>query len=463
MVRSLRLRLTLWYLGFFSLLVLLFCFLVYSVVSRSLLKRLDEVMISQSNTAASLMREELEEMHGDAGGAAADVLSEVQPQSSILAIFEHTKLLAASVEGQTSSLESAAAEALRSHDPETVFEMTHWGKHGARAAGRKLGYAGRNFTVVALEPMDSVASDLQLLRRALAIAFPVLLIIAGAGGYLLTCRGLAPLGWMAEQTHKITSENLGDRLEIGHAAQELTALAGSFNELLGRLDQSFETMRRFVQDASHELRTPIAVIRGEADVSLSRDRSGAEYRDSLAIIQEESRRLSRLVDDLLNLARADAGHVQLRVEELYLNDLLSECCRSVQPLAAAHHIQVQCRCAQDVPFRGDEELLRRMVVNLLDNAIRYTPPGGKVSAILETQGSDVRIRIADNGIGIDAKESQHVFERFYRADQSRSRKQDGFGLGLSIVKWIAESHHGAVEVASQPGHGSTFTVHLQRG
>jgi signal transduction histidine kinase len=221
-------------------------------------------------------------------------------------------------------------------------------------------------------------------------------------------------------------------------------------------------MRRFVQDASHELRTPLAVIRGEADVALSRERPVAEYRESLATIQQEAQRLSRLVDDLLNLARADAGRVQLRVEELYLNDLLSECCRSVQPLAAARQIELECHCAGDVPLRGDEGLLRRMVINLLDNAVRYTPPGGKVSASLEAYGADVRIRIADTGIGIAPESAGRVFERFYRADPSRSREQDGFGLGLSIVKWIAESHHGQVELRSQPGEGSTFTVHLAR-
>jgi heavy metal sensor kinase len=329
-------------------------------------------------------------------------------------------------------------------------------------AARRLAYRNRAFRVLALGSLDAIAADLQTVRRTFYVALPMLLLLAGGGGYLLTRRGLAPLGRMAEQSQRITGQNLSVRLEIGRAAEELESLAASFNELLARLDQSFDTMRRFVQDASHELRTPLAIIRGEADVALSRDRTAAEYRESLAAIQDESQRLSRLVDDLLNLARADAGRVQIKVEDLYLNELLSECCRSVQPLAAARQIDLQCRCAEDIAFRGDEVLLRRMVVNLLDNAVRYTLPGGKVSATLEAQGPDVRIRVTDTGIGIDAEASRHVFERFYRADQARSRQQDGFGLGLSIVKWIAESHQGGVELASQPGAGSTFTVSLAR-
>jgi len=297
-----------------------------------------------------------------------------------------------------------------------------------------------------------------VVRRVLFFALPLLVAVAGLGGYLLASRSLAPVGWMAAQARQITGSNLHTRLDIGHAAEELEVLAASFNELLSRLDQSFESMRRFVADASHELRTPIAVIRGEADVALAHERGSAEYRESLAIILDESQRLSRLVDDLLNLARADAGHVQLQVAEFYLNDLVAECCRSVQRLAAGRQIELDCRCAGDVPFRGDEGLMRRLVVNLLDNAIRYTPPGGKVSAVLEAEGPDLRIRVSDTGVGIAPEAAEHIFERFYRGDKARSRQDGGFGLGLAIVKWIAESHHGAVELSSHPGAGTTFTV-----
>ena len=462
MVRSLRLQLTVWYLAFFSVLFLLLSVALYGVLSRSMQTRLDETLISQAGTAAKLLQEELEEMHGDAVGAASDVLSELQPSGQTIAFLESTHVVAGGTQAEQAALASAGKAALAIDASETVLALPRWGTQGARAAAHRLSFRGRTFTILAVEPLDSIAADLSSLRRVLALALPLLILIAAAGGYWLTRRGLAPLGSMAEQAKRITSQNLDARLEIGHAAEELALLSTSFNELLSRLDQSFDSMRRFVQDASHELRTPLAVIRGEADVALSRERGAAEYRESLATIQQESQRLSRLVDDLLNLARADAGRVQLRIEQLYLNDLLTECCRSVQPLAAARQIELECSCAADVPFRGDEGLLRRMVINLLDNAVRYTPPGGKVSAALETQSDAVRIRITDTGTGIGPEAASRVFERFYRADESRSRQQDGFGLGLSIVKWIAESHHGAVELTSQPGQGSTFTVHFAR-
>jgi two-component system OmpR family sensor kinase len=460
MIKSLRLQLASWYLAFFSVMFLAFCLVLYGSLSNALERRLAEGLTTTVNISAKLLQEELDEMDDDAPQAAAEVISKMGPSSGEIAIFEGSNLLAATDPGDKEELESAAAEAIGGSSERVAWILPHWGKSGARAGAKHLSSRGHTFVVLAVEPMDSMVRGLQVLRQTFWLVMPLLLALAGVGGYLLTRRGLAPLGSMAEQTRTITGQNLERRLEIGKAAEELTTLAASFNELLSRLDQSFGSMRRFVQDASHELRTPLAVIRSEADVALSHDRTTAEYKESLAVIQEESRRLSRLVDDLLNLARADAGHAQLHVEQLYLNDLLSECCRSVQPLAAARNIELECRSGEDVAVQGDEELLRRMMVNLLDNAIRYTPPGGRVSATIEAHGADVRIRVVDTGVGIAPDATGHVFERFYRADKVRNRQQGGFGLGLAIVKWIAESHHGAVDLTSQPGQGSTFTVRL---
>jgi heavy metal sensor kinase len=267
---------------------------------------------------------------------------------------------------------------------------------------------------------------------------------------------------MAKQAHRITGSNLETRIEIDNAAEELAVLVTSFNQLLARLDQSFATMRRFVADASHELRTPVSVIRGEADVALSQERSPGEYRESLAVVLDESRRISLLVDDLLNLARADAGHVVLQTHDFYLNELLTECCRSVQGAANAHGLTLECLPGGDLQFTGDEQLLRRLVINLLDNAIRYTPSGGKVTAALADGATSVQLRVSDTGIGIAPGDATRVFERFYRTGEARSRQDGGFGLGLAIVRWIAESHRGTVECDSQPGHGSTFTVTLPK-
>jgi two-component system OmpR family sensor kinase len=452
MIKSFRVRLTLWYVGCFAALFTLLMAGLYGVLSRALTSRLDESLLSQSATAAALFQDEMGETQNDATKSAGEAVTNMRLGASKAAVLDGARVLAAS-----RPFDAAAAVRAGGGEKEAAYAIP-----GERAAVCRFNFNGHAYVAVASEPMDAIEASLAAIRRAMFLALPLILAIAGAGGYWFATRGMAPLDAMAAQARRISGSNLDARLEIGDAAEELTALAASFNELLGRLDQSFENMRRFVGDASHELRTPVAVIRGEADVTLSKERSAAEYKESLAIILDESRRLSRLVDDLLNLARADAGRVKLQAQEFYWNDLLTECCRSVQSLARAREIELECRCAADMPFSGDEELLRRMTLNLLDNAIRYTPPGGKVLAELETHAEGVRMRISDTGIGIGPDAAPHVFERFFRADQARSRGNGGFGLGLAIVKWIAESHRGAVELASRPGAGSTFTVTLPR-
>jgi len=454
MIKTFRMRLTLWYLGCFALLFFLLTAGLYGVLARALIGRLDEALVSQAATAASLFQDEMDESHGDIAASAREAVTNMRLPSSKAALVDGAapRALAASSPFDAVSIAQRAGRAA-----ESSFAIA-----GMRVAIHRFAVSGHPFTAIAAEPLDGVEADLAAIRRALFLALPLILAVAGAGGYWFAARSLKPLDSMAAQARLISGSNLDSRLQIGDAAAELTTLAASFNELLARIDQSFEGMRRFVADASHELRTPVAIIRGEADVALSNDRSAAEYRESLAIILDESRRLSVLVDDLLNLARADAGRVKLQQQPFYWNDLLTECCRAMQSLAAARRIELVCGTAPDIPFQGDEELLRRMTLNLLDNAIRYTPPGGRVAAELETRADGVLLRVSDNGAGIPPEAAPHVFERFFRADKARSRGHGGFGLGLAIVKWIAESHRGAVELASQPGAGSVFTVTLPR-
>jgi heavy metal sensor kinase len=436
LIRSFRAQLTALYLAFFSLLFVLFSIFLYSELSRSLIARLDDTLASEADTAAVLFPDELQEEKGDAAAAAREVVGELKVHGDFVAIRDGARVLAASPQSPP-------------------------GARG-RSAARTVQAGGRTYQIAVAASLDTIDAELAVVRRAIFIALPLILALAGFGGYALATRSLRPLGWMAEQARRITGSNLETRIQIDHAAEELAVLVTSFNELLSRLDQSFDTMRRFVADASHELRTPISVIRGEADVALSQERSPAEYRESLSIVLDEARRLSRLVDDLLNLARADAGHVTLQTHDFYLNELLAECCRSVQGLAHTRGLQLECRAGNDLQFTGDEQLLRRLLINLLDNAIRYTPSGGTVTAALETGATSVQLRVSDTGIGIAPADAARVFERFYRAGEARSRQDGGFGLGLAIVRWIAESHRGTVECSSELGRGSTFTVTLPK-
>jgi len=456
MFSSLRFRITVWYTVFFSLLFAAFAIFLYQVLAREALRRLDETLRSESATAPRLFLEELDEAKGDAAEAARVVIAEDRLAAGDLAIFQDRALVASSAPLSAEERNTLLATS------SGVVALPRLGRYGARAAASAIERNGRRYLLVVAAPLDTMAADLAAVRTVLWLTLPPLIALAALGGWWVATRNVAPLGWMAAQASAISCSNLEQRLEIGRAARELTVLAAAFNELLARIDQSFDAMRRFVADASHEMRTPVAVVRGEAEVALSRDRTPAEYQASLGLILDESRRLSKLVDDLLQLARADAGHVRLRDDEFYLNDLVAECCRSLQSLAAARQIDVQCQAATDAPFHGDQELLRRLVVNLLDNAIRYSEPGGRVEAAVYGAGADLRIVIADDGPGIPPDAAPHVFDRFYRADKARERERGGSGLGLAIVKWIAESHDGAVTFATHPGEGTTFTVSLPR-
>jgi heavy metal sensor kinase len=454
MIKSFRLQLTAWYLLLFTTVFVLFGLVLHQLLAGALYQRLDDSLFARARTAIQAFQSEVAESHGDVSVGARETLSELRERA---AIFESGRLLAAST--QVEQRELSWARVLAQTKPVLI---TSGAGSGTRSLAYPFSLNGRQFVLLISESLDPIAADLRLVRRMFWIALPLAVAIAGLGGFLLATRSLAPVRRMAAQAKSITDRNLRNGLDAGAASEEFQVLADSFNELLARLDRSFATMRRFVADASHELRTPLAIIRGEADVALAADRPAAEYKESTAIIQDEARRLSRLVDDLLNLARVDADSVKLQVESFYFDDLVSECCRSLQPLATAKGVTLGCQCPQDVMFNGDPELLRRLILNLLENAIRYTPVGGRVCVDLEVDDTAVRIKVSDTGVGIPPEAAPHVFERFYRVDSARSREQGGFGLGLSIVKWIAECHHGTVALTSQPGAGSTFTVRLQK-
>lgn len=326
-------------------------------------------------------------------------------------------------------------------------------------------------------PEDAVLRDF---LRAIAIAVPLSLLLAGIIGYALARKAFMPVMAMGEQAAQIGAESLHERLAVPNPHDELGRLATIFNGLLGRLEHAFTQQRNFMAGASHDLRTPVAILRAEADVALARaDRSAAEYRDSLEIIRQGTVELSSLVENLFTLARADAGDHPLARADLYLEELLSDCIRAARPLA--HHRGVTLHFSPDAeaPLHADEILLRRLVMNLLDNAIRHTPAGGSVDVELTVPTNDLpphyRIEVSDTGTGIPTEARPFIFDRFYRADPARSRtgqpherdastdsNASGAGLGLPIARWIAEAHGGTLELAEtmEGTPGSSFVLTL---
>jgi signal transduction histidine kinase len=270
---------------------------------------------------------------------------------------------------------------------------------------------------------------------------------------------------MSREASGISPDELRTRLTVRNDRDEVGRLGVIINSLLDRLSSSLEQQRRFVADASHELRTPLAILRGEAEVALAHnDRPAEDYRTSLGILHDESIHMAKIVDDLFTLARADAGQIQFHAKSLYLEEIVEEAVRSIRVLAAKKDITIECALEHCVPYEGDESLLRRLFLNLLDNAVKYSRPHSTVivSGKLSVDKRVYLVNIADSGPGIPESDREKIFERFYRVDKARTREDgavtSGSGLGLSIANWIADVHNAEISLTSSSESGSIFAV-----
>jgi heavy metal sensor kinase len=264
---------------------------------------------------------------------------------------------------------------------------------------------------------------------------------------------------MTQTVRRISGEHLQERLPETGSGDELDRLANTLNDMLGRLEDSFRQVRQFSADASHELQTPLTILKGEIEVALRSPRSPEDYQKVLHSCLEEIERIGRLVGGLLHLARADAGVLRLDLQPVDLLELATEVVARMRRLAEAKSIHLRSEYETPVFSQGDKEHLQRLLLNLLDNAIKYTQPGGLVTLSLTSKNSQARISVTDTGIGLSPSEQDQIFTRFYRSAEAKSQG-GGAGLGLCLVKSIAEAHGGSIEVSSTPGQGSTFTVVL---
>jgi two-component system OmpR family sensor kinase len=303
----------------------------------------------------------------------------------------------------------------------------------------------------------------QTLNRFLLImaaVLPLALLLASVGGWLLAKRALKPVDHMTRTARRISAESLDQRIAQSDSGDEMDRLAGTINDMLDRLDISIKQMRQFSADASHELQTPLTILKGEMEVALRSPRSPAEYQHVLQSGLEEIDRLNRLVEGLLLLARADAGVLRLDFAPVELETLLQEVAGQMNSLAQAKGIVMDSANLRPVKVRGDQEHLRRLLINLLDNALKYTPPGGEVSLSLTKDKGWARLEVADTGLGISQAEQELIFSRFHRAADTRTHDQRGVGLGLNIADSIVKAHGGTLTLQSKPGKGSTFCVEL---
>ena len=288
------------------------------------------------------------------------------------------------------------------------------------------------------------------------------LAVGGLAGWAFSRKALAPLARMADRARQITAEQLHGRMDIEPASAELEQLRDAFNDTLSRLERSFEQLRRFTADAAHELRTPLTALRSVGEVGLRSARSEEDLREVVGTMLEEVDRLSRLAGDLLGLARAESGQSPLRVEPLELAALAAEVCENLLVLAEVRGQLLDRSAVRPAEVLGDRVALRLALMNLVDNAIKYGPEGSRVSVVTGQSTKTAWVEVVDEGPGIALEHQVHVFERFYRVDEGRSRGRGGTGLGLALVKWTAEAHGGRVELESEPGRGSRFRMILPR-
>ncbi len=327
-----------------------------------------------------------------------------------------------------------------------------------RTLASRIPLGGEEFTILLLAPLEEVDREMGELISVLAMAVPLAILVAGGLAYWLARTALAPVQNLDRLTKEITAERLDRRLSVGNPHDELGRLTHTINEMIGRLERSFSEIRRFTADASHEIRTPLTAIRTESEVALRNPRSVSEYQHLLGSILEECDRLGRLTDQLLTLAREDAGARRAAPEVLDLAGLVSEVAETLRPVADNKGLRLDSLANGPLPIPGDRLALRQVFFNVLDNAIKFTPSGGSIQIQLQQKDGEAVVSIHDTGIGIPAEHLPHVFDRFYRLDKSRSRSEGGFGLGLSIAHSIIRSHGGQIEMTSQPGLGTTCTV-----
>ena len=326
-------------------------------------------------------------------------------------------------------------------------------------ASRQHSLDGRTILIRLAYSQQPIWDHLKDFLMTILLVLPLTLAVAAFAGYMMADRVLDPIGQMARRAEQITTERLHDRLPVENN-DELGHLARVFNQMLSRIEQSFEQLRRFTADASHELRTPLASIRSVGEVGLQKDVSPEEYRDIIGSMLEEINRLTNLVDSLLTLSRADSGQTLIKVEVFPVAEIMREAANLLDILIEEKQLKFHFEANENAFVRGDRMILRQAAVNILHNAVKFTPARGTISARVRCEGSSIVLSITDNGPGIPTEHLAKVFDRFYRVDPARAGENSGAGLGLSIAQWAARAHDGEIGLSPAPGGGCTFWIRL---
>ncbi len=461
--RSLRFRMTAWYAGLLASALLLFGVFVYAGLERYLDFSLQKTLTEQSRSIGT------------------QLLASISSKRPGWLASEINEAYAPDVNGHFIRVTGADGEIIylsgppkdNSFDPSHVPLFTTNGKEEylkrfQMAGGHRLFVKGMVFTnpdgsrflVESGAPYDPIENILHGLLVTVGIYMPLVVSLAIGGGYWLMRRSLQPVDEITNRAEGITSTNLSERLPTIKTGDELERLSTALNRMIARLDEAFQHINRFSADASHELRTPLTILQLELEGIVQHYRLDPELVDQIGSALEETHRLSRIVENLLAISRLDAGQVQVEKMKFDLGELTVSTVDQMKLLAEEKLLSMHCHAAAGVYIEADHARLKQVIVNLIDNAIKYTPPGGEISIDVYTNQNLATVEVSDSGVGIPAEVLPHVFERFYRADKARSRDSGGAGLGLAIVKAICTALGAEIKIASTEGAGSSFMVKL---
>jgi two-component system, OmpR family, sensor kinase len=459
---SIRTRLTLWYTGLLAISLLVIGVLIYTLVGRILVTNLDERLIAQAKDVIALIQSENDPLQVMLSGRAQLPPIDVYGSQYFIQIVQldgRAVQLSENLRGQRLPVPLEFVRDIVPGEPRRLTLETSGTRLRVVSLPIPLGNQIIGIIEVAAN-MASTSDALDVIRRALLFSSLLALLLAAVGGSILARAALGPIKAITETAQQITgTEDLSQRIPVAMPGDELGQLTETINDMLGRLDEAFSAQQRLVADVSHELRTPLTTIQGNLDLLRRGAADDPTMRgEALAAIEDQTARMRRLVADLLLLAQADAG-LKLHRQPVELDTLLLDIYRQAQVMARNTGVTVRLGAEDQAIVEGDADRLRQLLLNLTDNAIKYTPVGGEVTLTLQRDDGWVAIGVEDTGVGIAPEDLPHIFERFYRADRSRTRP-GGSGLGLSIAHWIAQAHGGELTVTSEPGRGSTFTLHL---
>lgn len=458
----LRVRLTLWYGTALALVLIIFSVVLYAITARSLRDTVDESLEDTAMTAVRSLEERgfLPLINEEELLSQFPELTRIDKFFQIFSPSGTITIRSPNIKQHEVPLSRTALDA--AFAGQRIFESAKYPKEPPlRLISVPIMYRGNLLYIVQVgTSMESVGETLQRFLVLLVVAIPIALAVSLAGGWFLAGRALRPVDKITLAAQRIAAGDLSQRLSMPAAHDEIGRLAATFNNMIGRLDTSFRQIRQFTSDASHELRTPLTVMKGETDLVLRRPRLLDDYKSVLESNLEEIDRMTRIVDELLFLSRADMGEVRVESLPVAMESLVEDIHRQAKLLAQDRNIEVLLGTVMPVVVQGDDLRLRELLLNLVENAMKYSHPGGKVEISLLNDGREARLSVTDYGIGIAPADHKKIFQRFFRTDVARGHTKKGTGLGLAICAWIAELHKGRIEVKSDLGQGSAFTVVL---